>query len=104
MRFVDDYLFVTESKQEAVDLLEFMKYGFEDYGGIVNMAKTLVNFDVVLDGKPVTRLKKGGHGELSICSLQGSKTVQSCSFFLIHSLRIPLVWIEIQYKVMLRPT
>lgn len=55
MRLVDDFLFITTDKHKAERFLRKMHAGHAEYGCLVSPDKTLVNFDVSLDGVGVVR-------------------------------------------------
>jgi len=48
MRLVDDFLFVTTSRQEAQRFFITLKGGFPEYGCEVSLEKALTNFDPYL--------------------------------------------------------
>jgi len=50
VRYVDDTLFVTTSRELAMDYVAVVHNGFKDYGADTNVAKTRVNFDVSFNG------------------------------------------------------
>ncbi|KAG0366783.1 hypothetical protein BGZ54_004884 [Gamsiella multidivaricata] len=53
IRLADDFLFISQSREKAVSFLEIMAKGHPDYGCFINEKKTIVNFDVTLNGVPV---------------------------------------------------
>ncbi|KAF9419693.1 hypothetical protein BGZ94_009334 [Podila epigama] len=55
LRLADDFLFITKSKEKATSFLNVMAAGHQDYGCFINVKKTVVNFDVLLDGQPVQK-------------------------------------------------
>lgn len=50
LRLIDDFLFMTTRKEEAVEFLQTMHDGIKEYGIRVNPAKSLANFDVNVNG------------------------------------------------------
>jgi telomerase reverse transcriptase len=56
LRLVDDFLLVTTDPQQAKRFLQVMHDGVLEYGVTVNPAKTLVNFEVSINGMKVKRL------------------------------------------------
>ena len=46
MRFMDDYLFVSTEKNEAIKFVKKMEHGFVDYGMKINWTKTCCNFPI----------------------------------------------------------
>jgi len=58
IRFLDDSLYMTTSKYLAVSFTKKMHKGFEDYGCKVNITKTLVNFDVLVENIPLIKCKE----------------------------------------------
>lgn len=50
MRLVDDFLFITTDRAAAERFLRKMHAGHPEYGCFVSMNKTLINFDLTLDG------------------------------------------------------
>ena len=59
LRLIDDFLLITTNKEHAKTFLQIMHDGVEDYGVEVNPAKSLANFDVVINGHQVP-LSDGG--------------------------------------------
>ncbi|RDA84438.1 hypothetical protein CP532_2149 [Ophiocordyceps camponoti-leonardi (nom. inval.)] len=59
MRLIDDFLLITLDRDKAVDFLRTMHRGLPDYGVTVSREKTLVNFDIAVDGVAVPRLPPG---------------------------------------------
>ncbi|KAL7267279.1 Telomerase reverse transcriptase [Rhizina undulata] len=56
LRLIDDFLFITLSREKATRFVEVMHAGNPEYGAFVSVQKTLVNFNVCVDGKKVERL------------------------------------------------
>jgi telomerase reverse transcriptase len=56
LRQTDDFLLVTTEKAHAKQFLQIMHDGLPAYGVQVNPDKTLVNFEVTINGKKVPRL------------------------------------------------
>lgn len=59
LRLIDDFLLITISKSKAIRFVKTMQAGVPDYGVAVNPAKTLVNFDMSVSGRPVPELGPG---------------------------------------------
>ncbi|KAM0486844.1 hypothetical protein ACHAPX_000108 [Trichoderma viride] len=59
LRLVDDFLLITLDKDKAVQFVETMHQGVPEYGVEVGHDKTLVNFDMDVDGEVVRKLAKG---------------------------------------------
>lgn len=59
LRLIDDFLLITTSRPKAIRFVKTMQAGIPDYGVTVNPAKTLVNFDMSISGRPVPRLEPG---------------------------------------------
>lgn len=55
MRLIDDFLLITLDKDKAAQFVRTMHGGFPGYGVQVSAHKTLVNFDMVLDGELVCK-------------------------------------------------
>ena len=53
LRLVDDFLLITINKDHAKKFLQVMHDGVEKYGVEVNPAKSLANFDVIINGSQV---------------------------------------------------
>ena len=51
VRLIDDFLLITTDRAKAVQFAVAMYNGFPDYGVSVSRAKTLVNFNLKLDGE-----------------------------------------------------
>lgn len=56
LRLIDDFLLITTNQKHARDFLQIMHDGVERYGIEVNPAKSLVNFDIIINGTQVPRL------------------------------------------------
>lgn len=56
MRLIDDFMLVTTNKHHASKFLNIMHQGFPDYGVKINKDKTLVNFEIGVDGAKVNRV------------------------------------------------
>ena len=59
LRLIDDFLLITTNKDHAKKFLQVMHDGVEKYGVEVNPAKSLANFDVVINGSQVPCLHGG---------------------------------------------
>ena len=55
LRLIDDFLFVTTERQHAEDFLRLLHKGIPAYGVSVKPEKSLVNFDVDVDGRLVPK-------------------------------------------------
>ena len=53
LRLIDDFLLITTDKDHAKKFLQIMHDGVEKYGVEVNPAKSLANFDVIVNGSRV---------------------------------------------------
>jgi telomerase reverse transcriptase len=56
LRLIDDFLLITKERSHAKKFLQVMHDGLPAYGVRVNPDKTLVNFEVVINGRKVERL------------------------------------------------
>ena len=59
MRLIDDFLLITTDRAKAARFIEIMHCGVPEYGVTVNPAKTLVNFDLVIQGRVIQRTVQG---------------------------------------------
>lgn len=59
LRLIDDFLLITTNKDHAKEFLQVMHNGVEKYGVEVNPAKSVANFDVVINGSQVPCLQEG---------------------------------------------
>ncbi|KAK6841330.1 oxoglutarate iron-dependent oxygenase [Apiospora arundinis] len=82
LRLIDDFLLITTDKGKAARFVETMHRGVPEYGVQVNPAKTLVNFDLVVNQAPVSRMEGGndssnnsGYGFPYCGTLINSKTL-----------------------------
>ncbi|KAL1918651.1 uncharacterized protein VTP21DRAFT_2673 [Calcarisporiella thermophila] len=57
LRFVDDFLYISTIKENVAKFLQCMYDGMPAYGCFVNREKSLINFDLELDGFTVPRIK-----------------------------------------------
>lgn len=69
LRLIDDFLLITKNVSHAKRFLQVMHDGVPEYGVKVNPDKTLVNFEVAINGKRVARAV-------------GSKTFPYCGSFI----------------------
>lgn len=60
-RLIDDFLLITTDIAKASKFVEMMHQGFPEYGVSVSPVKTLVNFDLSIQGSPVQKVPEG-HG------------------------------------------
>ncbi|KAG6228390.1 hypothetical protein E4U26_001037 [Claviceps purpurea] len=60
MRLTDDFLLITLDKSKAVKFVETMHGGLPDYGVQVSPQKTVVNFEMFLDGGEAVRRTESG--------------------------------------------
>ncbi|PNH76610.1 hypothetical protein VD0001_g907 [Verticillium dahliae] len=58
-RLIDDFLLITTDVRKARRFVKVMHKGFPDYGVSISPAKTLVNFEMEIDGGSVARLPDG---------------------------------------------
>ncbi|KAK5097486.1 Telomerase reverse transcriptase [Lithohypha guttulata] len=56
LRIIDDFLLISTQRSEAIAFVEAMKSGDTDYGLRVHPEKSLVNFDMVVEGVQIPRL------------------------------------------------
>ena len=59
LRLIDDFLLITTNKDHAKKFLQVMHDGIERYGVEVNPAKSLANFDVIVNGSQVPCMHEG---------------------------------------------
>ena len=59
LRLIDDFLLITTCRAQAEQFLQAMHNGFKDFGVEVNVAKSLANFEVEVNGEVVPRLGEG---------------------------------------------
>ncbi|OPB46795.1 telomerase reverse transcriptase [Trichoderma guizhouense] len=65
LRLTDDFLLITLDKDKAIRFVETMHQGVPEYGVEVGHDKTLVNFDMCVEGESVRRL--GSDGKFPYC-------------------------------------
>ncbi|KAL9578805.1 MAG: hypothetical protein Q9212_005488, partial [Teloschistes hypoglaucus] len=56
LRLIDDFLFITTERQDAVRFLQIMHDGLAEFGVQVNPAKSLTNFRTEINGLPLPSL------------------------------------------------
>ena len=56
LRLIDDFLFITTRKEDAVRFLQVMHDGLEDYGVKVNPAKSLASFSARINGANIPKI------------------------------------------------
>lgn len=55
-RWVDDFLYISLNKDNVIDFLKIMQRGHPEYGCFVNTSKSMVNFDLEIDGCKITNV------------------------------------------------
>ena len=79
LRLIDDFLLITTSRSKARRFVEVMHRGFSEYGVSISPHKSLVNFDVAVDGCPVPKLKGSLTTKFPYCGLQiDTRTLEIC--------------------------
>jgi telomerase reverse transcriptase len=58
LRLIDDFLLITTDKNKASDFVGVMLRGMPQYGVSVSPGKTLVNFNMSVDGVPVPKIQQ----------------------------------------------
>lgn len=58
LRLIDDFLLITLDQSKAVRFVQVMHQGIPEYGVVVNLKKTLVNFDVSFRGEKLRQVEK----------------------------------------------
>ncbi|KAJ3150898.1 hypothetical protein HDU89_002895 [Geranomyces variabilis] len=68
LRYVDDFLYVTTSKDQAADFLHAMhaEPGHPEYGCVINTDKTLANFETSVDGRIIQKVSCDADGSAYI--------------------------------------
>lgn len=56
LRLIDDFLLITTDKCKASRFVEVLHHGVPEYGVTVNPKKSLVNFDLIIDGQQIAKL------------------------------------------------
>lgn len=75
LRLIDDFLLITTNKSHAKKFLQVMHDGVENYGVEVNPAKSLANFDVIVNGFQVPCLNEST--EFPYCGMSiNTKTLE----------------------------
>ncbi|PHH59478.1 hypothetical protein CDD81_3168 [Ophiocordyceps australis] len=59
MRAVDDFVLITSTKSKAIEFVHKMHGGIPEYGVEVNREKTLVNFDMAINGSRIASISHG---------------------------------------------
>ncbi|TGJ86950.1 hypothetical protein E0Z10_g1794 [Xylaria hypoxylon] len=58
-RLIDDFLLITADRSKAVRFMQILHQGVPEYGVTVNPKKSLVNFDLEIDGQKISKLEDG---------------------------------------------
>lgn len=69
LRLIDDFLLITTDRNKASEFMGVMLQGMPEYGVTVSPGKTLVNFDMSVDGVPVPKVQEGCH-TFPYCGIQ----------------------------------
>jgi len=56
LRLIDDFLLITTNEETARQFMRVLHAGLPDYGVTIKREKSVVNFDMVIDGHRITRL------------------------------------------------
>jgi len=56
LRLIDDFLLITTNKNLAVQFVEVLHRGIAEFGVSIKKTKSRVNFDMDIDGEPMTKL------------------------------------------------
>ncbi|KAL8757565.1 MAG: hypothetical protein Q9199_002136 [Rusavskia elegans] len=59
LRLIDDFLFITSKKEDAIRFLQIMHDGLEEYGVEVNPTKSLTNFSIEINKSVITKTATG---------------------------------------------
>lgn len=59
LRLIDDFFLVTTDKTKAVRFVEVLHEGVPEYGVVVNPKKSLVNFNLAINGQQIRKLESG---------------------------------------------
>ncbi|KAI4225667.1 MAG: hypothetical protein L6R36_003747 [Xanthoria steineri] len=59
LRLIDDFLFITSEKEDAIKFLQTMHDGLEEYGVEVNPTKSVVNFNVEINQSVISKTPTG---------------------------------------------
>ncbi|KAF9600096.1 hypothetical protein IFM89_002569 [Coptis chinensis] len=63
LRFIDDFLFISTSKEQATSFFTRLQRGFRDYSCFINESKSCMNFDLgELSGLPSKKMYMGDDG------------------------------------------
>ncbi|KAF3926350.1 hypothetical protein AA313_de0202275 [Arthrobotrys entomopaga] len=76
MRLIDDFLFITTNREHAKRFSDAMHAGFPDYGVVVKVEKSLVNFEAEFEGKKIERVVGDGGGFPYCGALINEKTLE----------------------------
>lgn len=69
LRLIDDFLLITTDKNTATEFVRVMQQGMPKYGVTVSSGKTLVNFDMSVDGMSVPKIQEDCH-TFPYCGIQ----------------------------------
>ncbi|CAJ2501650.1 Uu.00g045030.m01.CDS01 [Anthostomella pinea] len=59
LRLIDDFLLITTDRSKAVRFVEVMHRGVPEYGVTISSQKSLVNFDLEIEGNKIPKLENG---------------------------------------------
>ena len=59
VRLIDDFLLITADRAKAVRFTAAMYGGFPEYGVSISQARTLINFNLKLDGEQLPSIGRG---------------------------------------------
>lgn len=62
LRLIDDFLFITLSRDDAMQFLRVMHAGIPEYGATVKLNKSLVNFEARISGQLIQRVLDNDYG------------------------------------------
>ncbi|EPS57984.1 hypothetical protein M569_16833, partial [Genlisea aurea] len=79
LRFVDDFLFISNSKKQASTFLTRLGRGVRDYNCYMNAEKSGLNFTMEEDGREVSRSSRAHVGKDGVSFLRWSGLLVNCA-------------------------
>ncbi|EPS41730.1 hypothetical protein H072_4367 [Dactylellina haptotyla CBS 200.50] len=76
MRLIDDFLFITTNREHAKRFSDAMHRGFPEYGVVIKVEKSLVNFEVDYNGRKIERVPGSTSGFPYCGALINEKTLE----------------------------
>lgn len=98
LRFIDDFLFMSTSRDQAENFFRMLRTGFPDYNCYMNENKFCINFDIEISGQPSNRVCVGEDG---ISFLRWSGLLINCCTLEVQADYTRLIFLAVIIQLMI---